>query len=73
MTLQGTSLIGRTAVTGSRDEIRAVNPATGAPLDPAYRGGSEAEVARACELAEAAFGAYRETTLAARAAFLESV
>ncbi|MCE8036393.1 aldehyde dehydrogenase (NADP(+)) [Halomonas sp. MCCC 1A11062] len=73
MTLQGTSLIGREAVTGSRDEIRAVNPATGAPLDPAYRGGSEAEVERACELAEAAFGVYRETTLDARAAFLESV
>jgi NADP-dependent aldehyde dehydrogenase len=73
MTLQGTSLIGREAVTGSRGEIRAVNPATGAPLDPIYHGGSEAEVERACELAEAAFGVYRETTLDARTAFLESV
>ncbi|MEQ4537894.1 MAG: aldehyde dehydrogenase family protein, partial [Billgrantia sp.] len=73
MTLQGTSLIGREAVTGSRGEIRAVNPATGAPLDPVYRGGSEAEVERACQLAEAAFGVYRETTLEQRAAFLDTV
>ncbi|MGY6566705.1 MAG: aldehyde dehydrogenase (NADP(+)), partial [Halomonadaceae bacterium] len=73
MTLLGKMLIGREAVSGSSTPIHAVDPATGAPLDPAYRGGSEAEVARACELAEAAFGAYRETTLAARAAFLESV
>ena len=73
MSLEGKMLIGREAVSGSSTPIHAVDPATGAPLDPVYRGGSEAEVERACQLAEAAFGVYRETTLEQRATFLESV
>ncbi|MFW3617133.1 aldehyde dehydrogenase family protein, partial [Billgrantia antri] len=47
-------------------------PATGETLAPTYAGGGKAEVERACELAEAAFASYRETTLEARAAFLET-
>ncbi|RCV85872.1 aldehyde dehydrogenase family protein, partial [Billgrantia montanilacus] len=72
MTLQGKMLIGREAVSGSSTPIHGVNPATGETLEPTYVGGSKAEVERACELAEAAFGAYRETTLEQRATFLES-
>ncbi|MFC5699583.1 aldehyde dehydrogenase (NADP(+)) [Pseudomonas sp. GCM10022186] len=73
MTLTGNMLIGRQAVTGSREAIRAIDPATGTPLEPAYPGGSEAQVEQACALAWAAFAGYRETSLAARAGFLETI
>ncbi|MCE9662186.1 aldehyde dehydrogenase family protein, partial [Halomonas sp. M5N1S17] len=73
MSLQGKMLIGQEAVSGSSTPIHAVNPATGETLEPTYGGGSKAEVERACELAEAAFGAYRETTLEQRATFLETI
>lgn len=73
MTPQGTSLIGREAVTGDQAIIRAVNPATGEALAPDYPGLDRQAVARACELAEAAFATYRETDLEARAAFLETI
>ncbi|APX93811.1 aldehyde dehydrogenase (NADP(+)) [Halomonas sp. 1513] len=73
MSLEGKLLIGQQAVSGDRAEIRATNPATGEALEPVYRGGGQAEVERACELAEAAFDAYRETTLEERATFLETI
>ncbi|MDQ7729063.1 aldehyde dehydrogenase (NADP(+)) [Halomonas sp. SpR8] len=73
MTLQGTLLIGQQAVTGSKAEIYAINPATGETLAPNYLGGSRAEVEQACKLAEAAFNKYRETSLEARAHFLETI
>ncbi|RUR35274.1 aldehyde dehydrogenase (NADP(+)) [Vreelandella populi] len=73
MTLQGTLLIGQQAVTGSQADIYAVNPATGETLEPRYPGGSRAEVEKACQLAEAAFNQYRETSLEARAHFLETI
>jgi NADP-dependent aldehyde dehydrogenase len=73
MTLLGKMLIGRGAVSGSSTPIHAVDPATGERLAPAYAGGTQAEVECACALAEAAFGVYRETTLDARAAFLEAM
>ncbi|MFW3616917.1 aldehyde dehydrogenase (NADP(+)), partial [Halomonas sulfidivorans] len=62
MSLEGKMLIGREAVSGSSQPINAVNPATGETLAPTYAGGGKAEVERACELAEAAFASYRETT-----------
>jgi NADP-dependent aldehyde dehydrogenase len=73
MNLTGNMLIGRQAVTGDRDAIRAVHPATGNLLEPAYPGGSEAQVAQACALAWAAFDAYRETAPETRAGFLEAI
>ncbi len=73
MKLTGNMLIGRQAVTGSREAIRAIDPSTGTPLEPAYPGGSQAEVDQACALAWAAFGGYRETSLEARAGFLETI
>jgi alpha-ketoglutaric semialdehyde dehydrogenase len=69
--ITGEMLIGATALRGSQDEIRAVNPATGTPLDPPYGGGSAAEVDRACGLAWAAFDSYRALPLEMRAKFLE--
>ncbi len=73
MTLEGKSLIGQQAVAGSSSAIHAVNPATGEQLDPAYAGGSAAEVDKAAQLAWDAFDAYRETSLEDRAVFLETV
>ncbi|NIC08116.1 aldehyde dehydrogenase (NADP(+)), partial [Billgrantia bachuensis] len=72
MTLEGKMLIGQEAVSGSSKPINGVNPATGETLEPTYVGGGKAEVERACELAEAAFVTYRETSLEKRAAFLET-
>ncbi|CAN0504355.1 unnamed protein product [Ectocarpus sp. 12 AP-2014] len=73
MTLQGTLLIGQQAITGSKADIVAVNPATGEALAPNYPGGSREEVEQACQLAAAAFDDYRETSLETRARFLETI
>jgi alpha-ketoglutaric semialdehyde dehydrogenase len=73
MTLTGNMLIGQQAITGSREAIRAINPATDQPLEPAYPGGTGEHVEQACALAWTAFDIYRETPLAARAEFLESI
>lgn len=73
MTLTGKMLIGQHATTGNREAIRAVNPATDTPMEPAYPGGDREHVAQACALAWAAFDGYRETSLEARAAFLEAI
>lgn len=73
MTLEGKLLIGQQAISGQQADIHAVNPATGETLAPAYPGGSKAEVEQACELAEAAYATYRETSLEDRAVFLETI
>lgn len=70
--LRGTSLIG---FDDSADgpEFRAVDPETGAPLDPVYHDAGPADVDRAAALARRDFDAYRHTTPAQRAAFLEGI
>ncbi|QHD06908.1 aldehyde dehydrogenase (NADP(+)) [Pseudomonas sp. R76] len=73
MTLTGKMLIGQQAISGDREAIRAINPATDTPLEPAYGGGHGAPVEQACALAWATFDTYRETSLAERATFLESI
>ena len=73
MTITGEMLIGASAHRGGEGEFRAVDPASGEALDPAFGGGGAAEVDRACALAWAAFDAFRETGLEQRATFLESV
>ncbi|MFL1552182.1 aldehyde dehydrogenase (NADP(+)) [Pseudomonas sp. D47] len=73
MTLTGKMLIGQQAISGDRQGFRAINPATDTPLEPAYAGGSGEHVEQACALAWAAFDTYRETSLTARAAFLEAI
>jgi 2,5-dioxopentanoate dehydrogenase len=69
----GDMLIGATPVRGSEALIHAVDPATGERLEPGFPGATLAEVDRACALAWAAFPAYRETSLEARATFLETI
>jgi len=73
MTLTGKMLIGQQAISGHREAIRAINPATDAPLEPAYAGGGREHVEQACALAWAAFDTYRETSLAKRASFLDVI
>ncbi len=73
MNLTGKMLIGGQAIAGSREAIRAIDPATGHLLEPAYPGGTGEQVKQACALAWAAFDHYRETSLAVRARFLETI
>jgi alpha-ketoglutaric semialdehyde dehydrogenase len=70
--ISGDLLIGA----GNRGDDRsayAINPATGANIEPAFAVASVADVDRACELAEQAFDAYRATSLEVRATFLETI
>ena len=73
MSIEGKMVIGQQIVKGNKSAIYAINPATGEQLEPAFLGGSAPEVEKACSLAEAAFDIYRETSLEARASFLEEI
>ncbi len=73
MQLTGDMLIGGAAVRGKGGQMRAVNPSNGSNLDPSFAGGTLFDVDHACELAWAAFDAFRETGLEVRAGFLESI
>ena len=73
MMLTGDMLIGAGAVRGNQAPFRAIDPASGAELDPAFGSASEADVDRACTLAWEAFDAYRATGLEQRARFLEAI
>lgn len=73
MTLHGQMLIGGQSLTGSREPIHAINPATNETLKPAYSGGTAQDVDRACELAWIAFHGYRETGIEQRANFLDMI
>ncbi|CND79495.1 aldehyde dehydrogenase [Mycobacterium tuberculosis] len=73
MQLTGRMVIGFDRVAGTGRAITAVDPRTGASLEPEYRYGDDGDVARACALAEEAFDAYRATTAEQRAAFLDVI
>ena len=73
MPITGEMLIGATALRGTDKPIRATEAATGKPLDPAFGGGTAADVERACALAWSAFDTYRETGPEERARFLEAI
>lgn len=73
MELTGRLLIGKKSVAIAEPEIRAINPATGELLEPAYYSGGIAEVNQACELATQASIEFRNTSLEERAVFLETV
>jgi len=61
MSITGDLLIGTQRVRGGERSFRAVNPATGETLEPAFAFAASPEVERACDLAWEAFHAYRET------------
>ncbi|BBU29916.1 fatty aldehyde dehydrogenase [Burkholderia sp. THE68] len=73
MKITGDMLIGASAVRGTDATLRAFDPARNADLEPAFGGGGAAEVARACELADAAFDDYRHAPFETRAQFLEAI
>lgn len=73
MTLTGQLLIGQQTLTGDRDVIQGINPATNLRLEPAYAGGSAEHVEQTCALAWTALDRYRETSLEARAEFIETI
>src|SRR5579863_5566936 len=71
--LTGEMLIGARSVRGSDGTSHAVNPATGEEMEPAFGGGTAADVDEACRLAEAAFDPFRALSLERRAQFLEAI
>jgi 2,5-dioxopentanoate dehydrogenase len=73
MPITGDVLIGRERVGGTDRSFRAVDPATGKLLEPAFAFAGAAEVERACGLAWAAFHIYREIALKDRACFLDTI
>ena len=73
MAITGAMLIGDEELAGTQGTMRAVNPATGAELEPAFGGGTPADVDRACDLAERDFDVFRSAPLQTRAQFLEAI
>jgi 2,5-dioxopentanoate dehydrogenase len=72
MTMSGELFIGRERV-ARQQTFHGVNPATGEKLQPAFSSAEFGDVARACELAAAAFDTFREISNADRAKFLETI
>jgi alpha-ketoglutaric semialdehyde dehydrogenase len=71
--ITGEILIGQGWTDNGQRTLKAVNPATGETLQPAFAEAGTDEVTRACAAAWAAFDAYRETGLEERARFLEAI
>ena len=71
--ITGDLLIGAACVRGSDAPLQSLDAATGAVIDPPFPGGTLDDVARACDLAAAAFDVYRQAPLEQRALFLEAV
>lgn len=73
MTLSGNLLIGGMSRFGQNGEVRGIDAATGAPIEPVFGGALLADLSEACRLAWEAFRPFRETSLEERAAFLEAI
>ncbi|MEO8308024.1 MAG: aldehyde dehydrogenase (NADP(+)) [Pseudomonadota bacterium] len=73
MTLQGTSLIANSRGLATARRFRAMNPTTGAALEPEFHEASDAEAAQAMQAAAAAFADYRQRSPQERALFLERI
>ncbi|MEV6296754.1 aldehyde dehydrogenase (NADP(+)) [Streptomyces sp. NPDC051896] len=73
MTLTGELLIAGAGVPATAGTMKALNPATGELLEPAFAFGGPAEADRALRLADEAFDSYSHTFLAERAAFLDLI
>ncbi|HIT77010.1 MAG TPA: aldehyde dehydrogenase (NADP(+)) [Candidatus Avipropionibacterium avicola] len=67
------SVIAGRPVAGDGEEFRAVDPATGTALEPAYRALSAPRIEEAVTAAATAFEVYRDTTPQQRAAFLRTI
>jgi NADP-dependent aldehyde dehydrogenase len=73
MQIDGEMIIGRNAMRGSAGTVRAYDPARQTTLEPEFGLATGADVQQACTLAEQAFDAYRATSPAQRATFLETI
>ncbi|SFU28623.1 aldehyde dehydrogenase (NADP(+)) [Pseudoduganella namucuonensis] len=73
MQISGEMIIGRTAVKGENGSVKAIDPSRNEQIEPAFGLGGDAELQRACALADEAFDRYRETGLEQRARFLETI
>jgi alpha-ketoglutaric semialdehyde dehydrogenase len=73
MKITGEMIIGQSSVWGTAGIVKAIDPAHEIEVTPDFGLATEAEVERACVLADQAFDAYRETTLEQRAQFLEAI
>ncbi|HEV6965899.1 aldehyde dehydrogenase (NADP(+)) [Roseateles sp.] len=71
--IQGLSLIGGQPVRGNGKPFQAFDPGRNEALGPDFHAVDAAQVAEACELAGAAFDAYRATSDHERADFLDQV
>jgi len=71
--ITGEILIGQRWLDNGNRTIRAIDPGTGQALEPAFAEAGAQEVEQACTAAWDAFDAYRETSLEARARFLEAI
>ena len=67
MQVAGEMIIGRSAVVGKEGTMKAIDPSRNVEIEPAFGLAGAADLARACELADAAFDVYRATGLEARA------
>lgn len=72
MPLSGRFFIGGDEV-ATQETFLAANPATGDSLQPPFSVSDTSHVNRACELAWEAFDTYRQSSLEARATFLERI
>lgn len=70
--LNGRSRIGYTLAEATGKKFRALNPATGAELEPDFYAANDAEVERAASLAGEAFAAYSSKPARERARFLRA-
>ena len=73
MTLHGKSIIAGQPGTSTGKMFNAVNPATGADLEPTFHEATALEAARALDAAAATFADYRSRPAEERARFLETI
>lgn len=73
MELSGKSLLGGKRGKGDGGCFQALNPATGAKLEPTFCSATAGEVEQAAQLAAEAFASYRQVSGKAKAAFLRRI
>ncbi|MQR00759.1 aldehyde dehydrogenase (NADP(+)) [Glaciimonas soli] len=73
MTITGQSLIGSSCSNNNGAAFLAFDPTLGKEIEPNFYSAGQGEVDRACDLAQAAFDTYRETSPEVRAQFLEKI
>jgi len=73
MNISGEMIIGHQIVRGSAGSTHAIDPARKQQLEPAFGLATREDLARACQLADAAVEPYRALPLEERARFLETI